>query len=78
MVSLAAMIPDDWPDQKWVRASEVALLLGVTVYTIYNWAKSGRLPKGNKLGPRTMLFNVGELRQALQRMDAPESKPRRK
>ena len=50
--------PDD------VTAEQVALAIGVTKTTVYNWSQSGRIPSHN-LGPRKLRFRLAEVRAAI-------------
>lgn len=68
-MSIASLIPAELSDEALVKTSEVAAWLRVSVTTVNTWAKSGRLPKPLELGPCTRKFRVGELREALCKLD---------
>jgi predicted DNA-binding transcriptional regulator AlpA len=56
---------DKLPDGAYVRVPTVAPIFGISIKTVWRWAKSGRLPAPKKLGPNVTAWNVGELRRAL-------------
>lgn len=55
------------PDSGYVRLPVVCALFRVSSATIWRWAKSGRIPGPYKLSEGVSAWNVGELRQALDR-----------
>lgn len=57
---------DHLPDSAHIRVQEVATLYGVSIDTIWRWARQRHIPLPVKLGPNTTGWNVGELRRALQ------------
>jgi len=57
---------DALPDSAHVRAPVVADWKGISVPTVWRWAKSGLLPAPVKIGPRVTAWNVGQLRRARQ------------
>jgi predicted DNA-binding transcriptional regulator AlpA len=57
---------DELPDSANVRTPIVRGLFGISTMTVLRWSKSGRLPTPKKIGPRTVGWNVGELRRALR------------
>lgn len=54
---------DAAPDAAHVAVPTVAEVCGVSVATVWRWAKDGRLPKPRRLSPGTTRWNVGELRR---------------
>lgn len=54
---------DKLPDSAGARVPVVAALFGVSIPTIWRWARDGRLPAPTKRGGVTT-FNVGALRRA--------------
>lgn len=61
---------DDLPNAAMASDVDLAELFNVNRVTIWNWAKSGRLPAPKKLGPNTTRWNVGEVRAAIALMAA--------
>jgi predicted DNA-binding transcriptional regulator AlpA len=54
------------PPHAVVRVPVVASVCGVSVPTVWRWAReNSRFPRGRKLGPRTTMWNVGEIRAFL-------------
>lgn len=60
-----SVIPPDLQDSQMVKTADVARWFKVSQKTIYSWSMAGRLPLPIRLGPRTTLFNVGQLRDAV-------------
>lgn len=58
---------DSQPDAAHVRVHVVATIYGVSVPTVWRWARDGRIPSPRKLGPGTTVWNVGDLRRDLAR-----------
>ena len=56
---------DELPSSGFVRLPVVVSLLGVSPATVWRNVKNGNLPKPKKLTPRTTVWNVGELREAM-------------
>lgn len=75
-MSVAELIPSNLADEAKVRRKELAEWLGVTVATIAAWEAEGRLPKPRRVGPKTLIYNLGEVRAALRKLD--EEPKRRK
>ena len=59
---------DTQPNSANVPAPFVAKLYGVSLATVWRWAREGRIPKPHKFGPMTTRWNVGELRASLTEM----------
>ena len=57
---------DSLPNSANVRLPVLKILYGVSAATLWRCVKSGRIPKPRKLTPRTIAWNVGDLRQALK------------
>jgi len=57
---------DDLPEAANVRLPVVMGLYGISAATLWRSVKSGRIPQPRKLTPRTTVWNVGDLRQALR------------
>jgi predicted DNA-binding transcriptional regulator AlpA len=55
---------DSLPDSAHVRVPVVAALHGVSVVTVWRWARSGKLPKPIKRGGVTA-WQVGQLRRSM-------------
>lgn len=53
------------PNSANVRLPVVMALYGVASTTVWRNVKNGNIPKPHKLTPRTTVWNVGELRSAL-------------
>lgn len=54
------------PDIANVRLPIVMALWGISSATVWRNIKNGNIPKPRKLTSRTTVFNVGELRAALE------------
>lgn len=61
---------DTLPASAQLPARKLAILLDVSEVTIWRWAKAGKLPRPRKIGANTTRFNVGEVREALAKLDA--------
>lgn len=61
---------DRLPDAAYVRLPVVQALFACSDETIRRRVKAGTMPKGRKLGPRHTAWNVGELRQCLNALQA--------
>lgn len=48
------------------RVKDLATMMGVSKYTIYNWVAAGKFPKGVKLGKRTVGYPVPQIHQWLE------------
>lgn len=55
------------PDAAKVRLPLVALLYGCSTATVWRRVKSGHLPAPHRMGLRTTVWTVGELRAHLTR-----------
>jgi hypothetical protein len=71
---LSELIPADAP--ALVQAPLLATWLLVTRRTVHLWVRSGLLPPPLRLGPRTFLFSVPEVRAALDRRSNQAAGPR--
>ncbi|MBL8308021.1 MAG: AlpA family phage regulatory protein [Rubrivivax sp.] len=50
------------PDRQSIRPKEAAHLLGIGLATLYRWqAERADMPRARKLGPRTTVYDRGEL-----------------
>ncbi|MBY8291487.1 AlpA family phage regulatory protein [Vibrio fluvialis] len=47
--------------QQYVRAKEIAKLLGVNQSTIWRWRKQNRFPAPTYAGPNTVLWSRSEI-----------------
>lgn len=56
---------DQLPNSANVRLPVVMALYGISPATVWRNVKSGNIPKPNKLTTRTTVWNVGDLRAAL-------------
>ena len=56
---------DQLPNSANVRLPIVMALYGISPATVWRNVKIGNIPKPNKLTARTTVWNVGELRVAL-------------
>jgi hypothetical protein len=61
------------PDSAGVSANVAAIVLGISVGTVWRWAKSGRLDPPDKIGPNTTRFQVGRLRRNIAALRSPET-----
>lgn len=57
---------DDLPGSALVRIDVVKGLLSISASTVYRWVLAGRLPQPKKLGPKTTVWRVADLRQFIQ------------
>jgi predicted DNA-binding transcriptional regulator AlpA len=57
---------DTLPNSSNVRLPVVMSLYGISSATVWRNVKLGHIPKPRKLTPRTTVWNVGEIRIALQ------------
>jgi len=58
---------DTLSDQAFVRLPVVMELFATSGSTVWRWVKQGIIPQPKKLGPQTTVWNVGELRAALEK-----------
>lgn len=58
---------DALPDSAHVRQPVVKALFAISDTTLWRRVKTGLIPAPRKNGPRTTVWNVGELRAALRR-----------
>ena len=56
---------DYLPDSSNVRLPVVQALYAVSAATVWRQVHAGNIPKTRKLTPRTTVWNVGELRAAM-------------
>lgn len=57
---------DTLPASAMLSASDLSRLLGVSLNTIWRWAKDGRhLPAPVRIGPNITRWKVGEVRAAI-------------
>lgn len=56
---------DSLPDSASVRLPVVCGLLSRSPASVWRDVKAGRLPAPHKVGPRSTVWNVGDLRQLL-------------
>ncbi len=64
-INLALTHFDQLPNSANVRLSVVMALYGISPATVWRNVKNGNIPKPHKLTTRTTVWNVGELRAAL-------------
>jgi predicted DNA-binding transcriptional regulator AlpA len=57
----------DLPKEGFARPAQVAHAFGVSVPTLYNWIKDGKLPKPEKDGTRITRWPVAVIREYLAR-----------
>lgn len=55
------------PDSGYVRLPVVCALFSVSPATVWRWARRGRIPSPRKLSEGVSAWNVGELRQVLNK-----------
>lgn len=60
------------PRSAWTRQPMVEGMFSISAPTVWRWVKQGILPRPRKLGPNTTAWNVGELRDAMERMAKPQ------
>lgn len=58
------------PSGAWLTIKDVAAYCGKHPMTIRRWSESKMLPPLRKVGPNTVVFFAGELREALARLAA--------
>lgn len=51
------------PEIGYLRPKQVALIIGVSRATLYNWIKSGKFPPPRKLGVRMVAWPVEVIRE---------------
>nr|WP_077731898.1 AlpA family phage regulatory protein [Methylocaldum sp. 14B] len=61
---------DRLPDSAYVRQPIVEALYACSPSTVWRRVRDGSIPKPEKLGPRSTAWNVGLLRQSLNRNKA--------
>lgn len=73
---MAAELPniDALPASAMLSASEVARLFGISINTVWRWAKDERIAKPVKLGPNVTRWRAGDIRE---RLSAPTSSCKR-
>jgi predicted DNA-binding transcriptional regulator AlpA len=64
-MSAASLIPPSFADDDLVKAAELARMLSVGRKTLERWSEQGHFPAPIKLGPRTTLYRVGDVRKSL-------------
>jgi predicted DNA-binding transcriptional regulator AlpA len=64
---LAAAHFDSMPNNGYVRAPVVRALFGISNATMHRWILASRIPAPKKIG-RTSLFQVGQLRACLEKL----------
>lgn len=55
------MAAEDQPRQKYFSAKELADHFGVSLATIWNWARRGLLPEPVRLSPRCTRWRASEI-----------------
>ena len=55
--------------ETFLRAKEVAAVLGIGVSTWWAWVKAGKAPKGIKLGSRTTVWRASEIMALVARLE---------
>ena len=72
------------PIRVWLKATQVAERYGVSVPTVWTWAKDGRLPQPHKLAENTTRWRLSELEahdddeQAERGTYVPKKRPRKR
>ena len=56
--------------EQYLRAKDVAKKLGISIPCVWRWAKSGKLPKGQKLSPKVTVWKESELAEAMKLLEA--------
>lgn len=56
------------PDDRLVRAAEFYFYLGISKAHFYNLVKKGKIPQPRKLSPRTSLWTMRQVKEALNNM----------
>jgi hypothetical protein len=70
-LSTAAKEFESLPDTAGVPVGVPAIILGVSVGTVWRWVRDGRLDPPDKIGPNTTRFNVGKLRRNIAALRSP-------
>jgi len=55
--------------ETFLRAKEVAALLGIGVSSWWAWVKTGKAPQSIKLGSRTTVWRVSEIMALVARLE---------
>jgi prophage regulatory protein len=58
------------PETGFVRLPQILHVIPIGRSTWWRWVKEGKAPKGKKLGPQTVVWNVQDIRQLLAEIDA--------
>lgn len=56
------------PPSAMLSAADLAGMMGVSLNTVWRWAKAGRLPAPRRIGPNTTRWMAGEVRAAIDRL----------
>jgi len=76
MSRLSEKLPPPSPALARVKAGQLASWLGVKAQTLYAWSRDHKLPPPITAGPRTHLYDLESVRQALRRMEEEEATAR--
>ncbi len=74
----ASLIPTELADDALCKPSDLCKWLDVSLPTIDAWISRGLLPEPLKLGPRTRRWRVGDIRQAVLKLNGDYVVKRRK
>lgn len=61
-------IPSIFPSEGFIRLPQVLLMFPVSRTNLWRLVKSGTFPKPKKIGPRTSVWDIGELREYQKRL----------
>lgn len=64
----ASRLGVELPPEGLIRAKKAALIFGIGQSTWWSWVASGRAPKGIKLGSRTTVWRVEDVRALLKEL----------
>lgn len=58
------------PEEQLLRAWDVAKLLGISVPTVWRWAREGKLPKPMKISQRITVWKKTEIIPCVEALQA--------
>jgi len=57
-------------EKVFLRANDVAYVLGVSRATVWKWVKEGKLPQPIKIGRRIRVWRMADIKAAAEQMAA--------
>lgn len=58
------------PEEQFLRAWDVAKLLGISIPTVWRWAREGKLPKPVKISQRITVWKETEIIPCVEALQA--------